>query len=316
VGVFTSIDQTDVETFAENYDLGRVLGVVGIPAGSVNSNFRVTFEGGERFLRLYEEQPMEGALIEAERLRVLSANGVPTPCPVERKDGKFVGEIAGKPAAVFPWCEGTMRCQAGVTRPDAARVGEALAKVHVTARSLDVAPGRFEHDDLLLRVDRIQREAEPELAGEVPWLRAKLSEWQGPLGRRSKGLPRGFIHGDLFRDNVLWAPSGEISALLDFESASAGVYAYDLMVTVLAWCFGDDLDDGLATSMIEGYDGVRPLSAMERDSLWAEACAAALRFTVTRITDYAMRKTSGPRVVKDWRRFRRRFDAAELRARP
>ena len=36
---------------------------------------------------------------------------------------------------------------------------------------------------------------------------------------------------------------------------------------------------------------------------------AALRFTITRITDYAMRAaTSEPRVVKDWRRFQARFD--------
>jgi hypothetical protein len=46
--------------------------------------------------------------------------------------------------------------------------------------------------------------------------------------------------------------------------------------------------------------------------LWAEASFAALRFTITRITDYAMRTdAAGPRVVKDWRRFMRRFD--ELR---
>jgi hypothetical protein len=42
--------------------------------------------------------------------------------------------------------------------------------------------------------------------------------------------------------------------------------------------------------------------------LHAEGCAAALRFTLTRITDYAMRVTDGPRVIKDWRRFKKRFD--------
>ncbi len=52
---------------------------------------------------------------------------------------------------------------------------------------------------------------------------------------------QGLIHGDLFRDNVLWR-EGEISALLDFESASRGSRPFDLMVTILAWCFGDSLD--------------------------------------------------------------------------
>jgi hypothetical protein len=44
----------------------------------------------------------------------------------------------------------------------------------------------------------------------------------------------------------------------------------------------------------------------------AEGCFATLRFTVTRITDYAMRAgEAGPRVVKDWRRFWTRFEMLE-----
>jgi homoserine kinase type II len=78
---------------------------------------------------------------------------------------------------------------------------------------------------------------------------------------------------------------------------------------MLAWCFGDDLDTGLAKALVGGYASIRPLEATERAAFRAEACFAALRFTVTRITDYAMRTTTaGPRVVKDWRRFRMRFE--------
>ena len=48
------------------------------------------------------------------------------------------------------------------------------------------------------------------------------------------------VHGDLFRDNVLWAPAvaggtgPKIGALLDFESASRGHVAFDLMVGAAA----------------------------------------------------------------------------------
>ena len=114
-------------------------------------------------------------------------------------------------------------------------------------------------------------------------------------GARDRSLPRGLIHGDLFRDNVLWAPSGEIAALLDFESACEGSYAYDLMVTVLSWCFGDDLDGGpRASSVRDGYARVRPLAEQEAQALGAEGVRfAALRFTRdAHITDYAMRTTS------------------------
>ena len=43
------------------------------------------------------------------------------------------------------------------------------------------------------------------------------------------------IHGDLFRDNVLWA-GGEVAAILDFEQASGGSLAYDLAVCINDWC--------------------------------------------------------------------------------
>ena len=47
---------------------------------------------------------------------------------------------------------------------------------------------------------------------------------------------------------------------------------------------------------------MRPLSEAESQGLCAEGSFAALRFAITRITDYAMRTgTTGPRVVKDWR---------------
>jgi homoserine kinase type II len=193
-----------------------------------------------------------------------------------------------------------------VTPEDALQVGEALARVHVAGRA-EVAPqGRFGIDALRQRIDRIAASAHVEFAPMASTLREELD---AAHHARDASLPAGLVHGDLFRDNVLWAPDGRISALLDFESACAGTYAYDLMVTVLSWCFGDDLDGTLATAMRRGYERVRPLEAPEIRSLCAEGSFAALRFTITRITDYAMRTgASGPRVVKDWRRFMKRFE--------
>ena len=202
-----------------------------------------------------------------------------------------------------------MRCQAGVTPADAARVGEALARVHVAGAGEPAEGGRFGVEALRARLDRIGASGDPTFAPMVPALRASL---EAAHGARDPALPRGLTHGDLFRDNVLWAESGDVSALLDFESACEDAFAYDLMVTVLSWCFGDGLDVRLASAMREGYERVRRLTEREKEGLWAEGSFAAMRFTITRITDYAMRTgAAGPRVVKDWRRFARRFERLE-----
>jgi homoserine kinase type II len=119
---------------------------------------------------------------------------------------------------------------------------------------------------------------------------------------RDPGLPHGIIHGDLFRDNVLWQ-DGVPVALLDFESACDGSWAYDLMVTALAWCYGSDLDETLVRAMFRGYARERRLTRAELAALSTEGRIGALRFTITRITDFEMRRGLGERVMKDYRRF-------------
>lgn len=313
MAVLTSIDEAQIRALLEAYSLGDFAAFEGIAAGSVNSNFAVEVSPrspklpSRFFLRLYEEQDAEGACLEAALLTRLAASGVPTPAPLERRDGAWIGELAGKPAALFPWRAGEMRCQRSVSVGDAAAVGVALARVHVAAGVGPFSPSRFDERALVERLERIAKASDATLAAQAAPLHAKLAKW----GRaRDPDLPRGLIHGDLFRDNVLWS-GGELVALLDFESASAGIFAYDLMVTLLAWCTGDRLEPDLARAMIAGYERERPLTRGERAGLLAEGCAASLRFAITRITDYAMRVTDGPRTLKDWRRFAQRLESLE-----
>jgi homoserine kinase type II len=309
MAVLTGVTEAEARALLSAYGRGELRRLDGIAGGSVNSNFALETGLGRFFLRLYEERGMEGARGEAAMLERLASAGVPTPAPLRRLDGPLVSVLHGKPAALFPWCEGQMRCQAAVSPADARRVGAALARVHVAGAHEMCDKGRFRLLDLLGRLDHVAASGDARFAQLVAPLQAHLTRTHSA---RDPELPAGMIHGDLFRDNVLWDLHGEIAALLDFESACEGTYAYDLMVTVLSWCYGDDLVPELASAMREGYESVRSLSRAEKQGLHAEGCFAALRFTVTRITDYAMRTdVRGPRVVKDWRRFLRRFERLE-----
>ncbi|MCL2448747.1 MAG: homoserine kinase [Polyangiaceae bacterium] len=306
MAVLTPVLHDDAVELTKAYGLGPLEKVEGIAAGSVNSNFSIRAGGLQVFLRLYEEQDLAGARRETATLEHLAASGVPTPAPLRRLDGDLVSIVRGKPAAVFPWRDGSMRCQASVSPDDARLVGGALARVHRAGAGRPAIRGRFGYEELLARLDSIGASGHPELGPRAGALRDALARAHSD---RDTSIPRGLTHGDLFRDNVLWDERGRISALLDFESACDGTYAYDLMVTVLSWCVGDDLDASLARAMREGYEEVRPLAAAERRALLAEGRFACLRFTITRITDYALRPpTEGPRVIKDWRRFLMRFE--------
>lgn len=316
MATFTPLSDDDARALVEAYELGELRRVVPIPEGSVNSNFRFEVERSglveSFFVRVFEEQGLEGAEYDAALLSHLSERSVPTPCPLRRPDGSAVAMAVGKPASIFPFVRGAPTCQRAVDVARARSVGVALAQVHVAARDFPLRrEGRFRIEDLLARMPRIAAASDPSIAAMADELPRELERWSK---ERVADVPVGVVHGDLFRDNVLFAASegddhARIAALLDFESASDGRLAYDIAVTVLAWCYGDRFEPELARAIVAGYQTVRPLEKPEREGLRAELAIAALRFTTTRITDYALRTGVGARVIKDWRRFHARFRA-------
>jgi homoserine kinase type II len=316
MAILTPIDDRELAAFAGQYKLGRFVSARGIEAGTVNTSYalelateRPTTHGGSSrfFVRIYEEQDAAGAGREARVLTHLAAAGVATPAPLVARNGAALGTLAGKPAALFPWIDGDILCTRAVTPAAAEAVGAALARIHRAGHAPDapLGDGRFSPEALVERCERVRSSRDPDAARLADALRAAAAD---VARTRRRDVPRGLVHGDLFRDNVLWVGEGDacrIAALLDFESAHDGPFAYDLAVTILSWTFGSTFDFDLARAMVRGYRSVRELEADDRAVLFDECRFAALRFTITRITDEAIR------VGKRWQRFVDRTDALE-----
>ena len=98
-----------------------------------------------------------------------------------------------------------------------------------------------------------------------------------------------------------------MSAILDFEQASGGSLAYDLAVCINDWCWHDGPKPELAAALLAGYERERPLTDADRAALPIEVRAAAVRFTITRITDVYLAKVDNPE--KDFRAFLARSEA-------
>ena len=105
-------------------------------------------------------------------------------------------------------------------------------------------------------------------------------------------LPRGPVHADLFRDNVMF--EGEtLCGFFDFYFAGNDTWLFDLAVTLNDWCvhIGEDEQDGRhdearARAMLAAYQSVRPLTTAERQLLPAMLRAGALRFWLSRLWDW------------------------------
>jgi homoserine kinase type II len=107
-------------------------------------------------------------------------------------------------------------------------------------------------------------------------------------GSAYAALPRGPVHADLFRDNVMF--EGErLTGFFDFYFAGVDTWLFDLAVCLNDWCIthADGLHESArAQAMIDAYQAVRPLNAAERQLLPAMLRAGALRFWISRLWDF------------------------------
>lgn len=307
MALLTSLSLETARVLARAYHVELTL-LEPLALGSVNSNFRVqTRDGRTLFARLYEEQDGAGAAAEMALLAALSRAGVPVAEALPHAGA--APTHAGKPFVLFPWIAGESLCLGRVNESACQKLGAALARVHLTSmESPRLGPGRFGPSDMLERLERVERATtRPELLADVSRARALYARL---LPARDHELPSGIVHGDLFRDNVLWE-GAELRALLDFESAFHGPFVYDLLVTLCAWCFRAEFELGLARAMIAGYEAVRPLGSKERAAVPVEGALACLRFVSSRLTDFELRAPVGTSPVRDYRRFFQRLEAIE-----
>ncbi len=329
--MFTVLDAAELSALASEFDLGSVRVSRTIAAGTINSNFALETDRGRFFLRVNEGKSEDDVAWESRLVSALAARGVTTPEPIAARDGRLHAPLhrasATKWVSAFEWRPGSHLATDAVTVHHARAFGAALAQLHVAALTLPADWRRssiYDHAHLVTRFARIQGDSDSQLEPALAILREELSAAAAAAPIRAAAT-HGIIHGDLFRDNVLWdgdaidsappsaalrGPALAVSAILDFEQASGGSLAYDLAVCINDWCWSERdraprLD--LAAALLAGYQDTRPLAPADREALPVELRASAMRFTITRITDVYLAKVSNPE--KDFRAFLARCEA-------
>lgn len=310
VALFTRLGDAELAELADAFELGAVRGVQAIAAGTINSNFAVETERGAWFVRVNEGKSEADVAWEAQLVAALAAGGVITPPPLVARDGRPYAPLRGtdKWVSVFAWRAGRHLGANEITAGIAGEFGAALAGFHRAGLELPAAwrrPSIYDHAHLVARYATFAATRDPALARAALVLREELDAAAAARAVRDRAT-QGIIHGDLFRDNVLW-DAGRLVAILDFEQASGGSLAYDLAVCINDWCWTGDVRLDLVSALLAGYQGVRPLTPADREALVIEVRAAAARFTITRITDVYLARLLNP--DKDFRAFLARCDA-------
>ena len=305
MSVFTTVSPQQLSAWLKNYSIGVLVDLQGILAGIENTNYFVTTSHGKFVLTLFEKLVPAELPFYLNLMAHLSSHGIPCPKPIANLSNAFLGELNGKPATIATFLEGAPVLDPGPEH--CARVGEVLAEMHMAGQTYR---GFLEN----LRGPKWWTACAPEI---YPFLSAEdaellRSEIAFQRQHRHDTLPRGVIHADLFRDNVLFhdgRDSGHVvvGGFIDFYFACIDLLMYDVAIAVNDWCTTPEctLDPVRAQALLHAYRSVRDFTADERAAWPVMLRAGALRFWVSRLYDYHLPRPGALTHRHDPERFRR-----------
>jgi homoserine kinase type II len=242
MAVFTEVPEDTARELFASLGLGELRELRGIQGGIENTNYFATTEQdgqpSQWVLTLFERLTHAQLPFYLHLMKHLAGRGIPVPDPQSDRAGDILHTVCGKPAAVVNRLAG--HSELAPTAAHCASVGEMLGRLHLAARDF----GR----------------SQPNLRG-LPWwnetvpvvlpfldppqaalLRSELA-FQNHVAASSSyaALPRGPVHADLFRDNVMFE-DGALTGFFDFYFAGVDSWLFDVAVCLNDWCI--DLPTG------------------------------------------------------------------------
>ena len=279
MSVFTTVTPSEAESWLKRYTVGKLVELKGIASGIENTNYFLTTSHGRYVLTLFEILHHDELPYFLDLMDHLARHGVPCPQPVADLDNALLATLNDKPASIVSCLTGCSLDAPGVAH--CAQVGEVLAEIHLAGKTY---PQQRDNPRGTTWWKATAQQLAPVLDSAAATLLADEIRFQAL--HRLQDLPRGVIHADLFRDNVLF--DGErLSGVIDFYFACHDAWLYDVAITVNDWCVLTDgsLDSERTLALLRAYHAVRPFTPIERGAWPVMLRAAALRFWVSRLFD-------------------------------
>jgi homoserine kinase type II len=307
MALYVTFEADELAPLCRRFALGTLRAFEGIPAGSINTNYRVETDRGRFFLRHTGVRSPEDLTFEAGLLEHLQESAFPAPHILRTVDGAAFVPAKNGFLSAFTYVVGEELGRREVTATHIESLGAELGKLHrVTNAFSGDRQNPYRPEVVASWLDGLAQRAEPDLVEVARELRERLEE---SVASSSALVPRGILHADLFMDNVKWV--GErVSAFFDFEMACRDPYTLDVAITLNAWCFEGEYRPELCAALMRGYQRERALSGPERADLYPRALFGAIRYTASRIRDFHLSPLPPDRLVrKDFRTYLARVRA-------
>ena len=210
MAVFTAVTLDDLTEWLEQFQLGKALAIDGIASGIENSNFFLTTERGAFVLTIFENLGFAQLPFYLQLMKHLAARGIPVPDPVANNAGELVVALHGKPAAIVSKLAGSSQMDPQPVH--CAAMGAMLARMHLAAADFPL------HQPNLRGLDW-WAETAPQVMSYLSAPEAQLLQDEIAFQQRFAAtagyasLPRGPVHADLFRNNVMFDGAAPVRLL-------------------------------------------------------------------------------------------------------
>lgn len=304
MAVFTEVGFEVAASLVDRLGIGPLQTLKGIASGIENTNYFADTARGRYVLTLFERLTAEQLPFYLHLMKHLAAKGIPVPDPQADGSGEIMHMLCGKPASVVNRLTGGHQLAPDVMHCE--QVGAMLARMHMAG--VDYPRHQPNLRGLEWWTDTVPVVLPHVDAGQAELLQTELAFQQHLAGTPAyASLPRGPVHADLFRDNVMF-DGHRLTGFFDFYFAGVDTFLFDLAVCLNDWCI--DLDTGRlvperATAFVAAYHAERPLSSSERRLMPALLRAGALRFWISRLWDFHLPRDAAVLTAHDPAHFER-----------
>ena len=292
MAVYTSLSQSEVETFISKFNIGKLKSYAGISGGVTNSNFFINTDSCEAVLTIFEELNFEDLDYYFSFMQHLSTHGFLCPKPISDSNNNLIHDLKGKPAALISKLPGKVFEE--INDHQLIILAKSFAEMHLI--SLKFNTQKKNERDLQWMKDTFSMFAN-KISSEQ---RELINEELSFLENLSENLPRGVIHADLFRDNVLFEEN-RLGGIIDFYYACNDFFIYDIAIVINDWCIDPNgiIIERRKKLFIEAYDSIRQLNNSEHEALNSYLRLAAMRFLISRFRDQFNEKDAELNTIKD-----------------
>ncbi len=288
MAVYTEVSRDAAQALLARLNLGTLRTLEPCAGGIENTNYFCDTDTGRYVLTLFERLGAGELPYYLHLMKHLAGRGIPVPAPHADADGELLHRVCDKPAVLVDRLQGSPCLAPDIAHCEA--VGAMLARMHLAG--LDY-PRTQPHPRGLAWWLQTAPVVRPFLdPAQCALLDIELGFQQHVAASdAARALPRGAIHGDLFRDNAMFrtTPQGDaLTGFFDFYFAGVDALLFDVAVCLNDWCTdpaSGRLEEARAAAFVRAYAAVRPLSGDEARLMPAMLRGAALRFWISRLWD-------------------------------